>query len=49
MIEKLITKYALAFDGVKEKGVNEGWEHIYFHNLNMSFQERESAAGSSHR
>jgi len=40
-----IKKYALLFDGVKEIGNNQGWEHVYFKELGMSFQELMETVG----
>jgi hypothetical protein len=45
MIKELIKKYALLFEGIKERGNNQGWEDVFFPSLNMSFQELMETVG----
>lgn len=40
-----IVKYAKLFEGIKERGNNQGWEGVFFHELNMSFQELMETVG----
>lgn len=45
-----IVYYAKLFEGIKEKGNNQGWEDVYFPTLGKTFQELMVSAGweSSH-
>jgi len=40
-----IIHYALLFEGVKEKGNNQGWEDVYFEELDKTFQELMEEVG----
>jgi len=39
MISDQIIHYANLFNGIKERGNNQGWEDVFFPELNMSFEE----------
>jgi len=45
MISEKILKYAMLFNGVKEKGKNEGWEDIYFEEIDSTFQALMESVG----
>jgi hypothetical protein len=39
MIQDSIIKWAKLFNGIKEIGNNNGWETVFFKDVNMTFQE----------
>jgi len=39
MITDRIIYYANLFNGIRERGNNQGWEDVFFPELNMSFEE----------
>jgi len=45
MIQNTIVKYAELFNGLKETGENEGWEDIYFEEIDSTFQDLMVAVG----
>lgn len=45
MIGEKIKYYANLFLGIKEKGNNNGWQDVYFDDLNMSFTELMKTVG----
>jgi len=45
MISEKIVKWAMLFDGIKEKGNNEGWEDVYFEEIDSTFQSLMESVG----
>ena len=45
MIRDQIIFYANLFVGIKERGNNQGWEGVFFKDLNMSFEELMKTVG----
>lgn len=45
MIVKHIKYYANLFNGIKEHGNNQGWQDVFFDELNMSFEDLMKTVG----